>query len=422
MILCPLIVKAQGQGIFFSQNLSWKEILQKAQTERKYIFVDCYATWCGPCKMMDNEVYSNDSVGNFMNDKFICVKMQMDTTGHDSKEIQQWYGTANEFVEKYSVRAYPSFLFFGPDGLIVHKEIGARSPNGFLEAALAAMNPHASYYSLLSKYERGNLAYADMANLANIVYKLGEDSMAFVIAKDYVHHYLDSLTEGLVWTKETVNFMVDFRSLINSSDHIFQLWFHDKRRIDSLVAKSNYADGLINYMVYKDDVEPKIDTAVAQHREPKWKEIKKSIQIKYNKKYLNYSMFKGRMTFYEETKDWDKYTKYMAMYYENLGIREMPVSISIAHLLNNKAYEVCLHTNKKKYLHTALLWVNRAVEIEGTPDAAALDTKANIMYKLGNYKEGISLERQAMNLNPRDKEIQENLSKMQKGLSSTKFM
>jgi thiol:disulfide interchange protein len=39
------------KGIQFVHNLSWQEILQKARAENKYVFVDCYATWCGPCKM-----------------------------------------------------------------------------------------------------------------------------------------------------------------------------------------------------------------------------------------------------------------------------------------------------------------------------------------------------------------------------------
>ena len=44
------------KGIHFVNGLSWQEVLQKAKAENKYIFVDCYATWCGPCKAMDKEV------------------------------------------------------------------------------------------------------------------------------------------------------------------------------------------------------------------------------------------------------------------------------------------------------------------------------------------------------------------------------
>ena len=62
-----------AQGIKFEEGLSWEQVKQKAKTENKFIFVDCYATWCAPCKMMDKYVYQNDTVGEFVKDKFIYV-------------------------------------------------------------------------------------------------------------------------------------------------------------------------------------------------------------------------------------------------------------------------------------------------------------------------------------------------------------
>src|SRR5580692_944424 len=80
LMLTSFFTITQGQGVAFEHGLSWQEVLQKAKKENKYVFVDCYATWCGPCKWMDKNVYPIDSVGTFMNDRFISVRMQMDTT------------------------------------------------------------------------------------------------------------------------------------------------------------------------------------------------------------------------------------------------------------------------------------------------------------------------------------------------------
>mgnify|MGYP000857323607 CR=1 FL=1 len=60
------------RGIQFTQ-WSWKEILELAKKEDKPIFVDCYAVWCGPCKVMDAEVFTQPQVGDYFNSNFINV-------------------------------------------------------------------------------------------------------------------------------------------------------------------------------------------------------------------------------------------------------------------------------------------------------------------------------------------------------------
>ena len=42
------------------------------------IFLDAYASWCGPCKMLQKNVFTKKAVGDFYNSKFINVKMDME--------------------------------------------------------------------------------------------------------------------------------------------------------------------------------------------------------------------------------------------------------------------------------------------------------------------------------------------------------
>ena len=46
-----------SQGVDFKQ-ITLKEALEQAKAQGKMVFVDCYTTWCGPCKMMAQEVFS----------------------------------------------------------------------------------------------------------------------------------------------------------------------------------------------------------------------------------------------------------------------------------------------------------------------------------------------------------------------------
>jgi thiol:disulfide interchange protein len=54
---------------------SWEEAIETAQKEHKIIFMDAFAEWCGPCKRMAKEVFTQKEVGDFydkiMKDKSI---------------------------------------------------------------------------------------------------------------------------------------------------------------------------------------------------------------------------------------------------------------------------------------------------------------------------------------------------------------
>lgn len=74
LILMALLVagvlfgaEAQNRSISFEQTKEWKKIVKKAKKEKKLIFVDCYTSWCGPCKMLAKDVFTRDTVADFFN-------------------------------------------------------------------------------------------------------------------------------------------------------------------------------------------------------------------------------------------------------------------------------------------------------------------------------------------------------------------
>lgn len=60
------------------QELTLEKALEQAKVENKYVFVDCYTSWCGPCKMMAEKILPLKEVGEYMNGKFVCVKFDME--------------------------------------------------------------------------------------------------------------------------------------------------------------------------------------------------------------------------------------------------------------------------------------------------------------------------------------------------------
>ena len=71
------LVSFAQDGVNF-EHLSFREALDKAKSEQKYVFMDCYTSWCGPCKNMTQNVFPQKKAGDYFNPKFICVKYDME--------------------------------------------------------------------------------------------------------------------------------------------------------------------------------------------------------------------------------------------------------------------------------------------------------------------------------------------------------
>jgi thioredoxin-related protein len=117
-VLTPFF--AFGQIEFFQGT--WEEAIKTAQKKNKIIFVDAYTEWCGPCKMMSAQTFSDKAVGDFFNQHFVNVKLDMEK------------GEGTAFARNYAVNAYPTLLFIsGKTQTVVHKVLGFRKAAEFLQ-------------------------------------------------------------------------------------------------------------------------------------------------------------------------------------------------------------------------------------------------------------------------------------------------
>jgi thioredoxin-related protein len=60
--------------------LTWEEAVEKNKTEKKKIFVDVFTDWCGWCKVMDRNTFSEASVAKLLNEDFYAVKFNAEQT------------------------------------------------------------------------------------------------------------------------------------------------------------------------------------------------------------------------------------------------------------------------------------------------------------------------------------------------------
>jgi len=119
------IVKKPDSIVFI--NNSWIDALHQAQVQNKYIFVDAYATWCGPCNLLKSTTFRNSKAADYFNKNFINVSMDMER------------GDGPDLAARWGIQAYPTLLVFDSNGKPVTEAlgyIGARALIKFGEYAL----------------------------------------------------------------------------------------------------------------------------------------------------------------------------------------------------------------------------------------------------------------------------------------------
>jgi thioredoxin-related protein len=148
-------VIAFGQGIKFEEG-NFKSLLAKAKKENKLIFIDAYAVWCGPCKLMVKNIFPLKPVGDYYNANFINAKIDMEK------------GEGIDLAKKYNVKAFPTYLFINGDGEEVHRTLGYVEEKDFIQFAMDAGDPNKRLTSLKQKFEKGEKDPEFLKNLAGL--------------------------------------------------------------------------------------------------------------------------------------------------------------------------------------------------------------------------------------------------------------
>lgn len=139
LIISHSFTVAASEGINFEKKLTWSEIKAKAKKEQKMIFFDAYTSWCGPCQYLETSIYTNRGVASYYNSNFINVKVDMEK------------GEGINLAKEFNVMAYPTLLFFSPEGNMLHKTIGAMEAPAFINLGKDALNPAKQFYTLQQK-------------------------------------------------------------------------------------------------------------------------------------------------------------------------------------------------------------------------------------------------------------------------------
>jgi thioredoxin-related protein len=380
-------------------NSRWQQILKKAKKEKKYIFVDCYTTWCSPCKVMDKEVYTRPEVGNYLNSHFISVEMQMDKTPNDDENTRSRYPDADLIQEQEGIPGYPAFFIFSPDGKLISRGMGLKYPDdflGFVSAAIdpKAEHPYAKYYNLLSEFQKGKRDYTSMTLLLDTATLLGQTEISDSIQKIY-SAYLKAQSDDQLYNQQIIGYLA--LRVQSSSSRYFHLFHPNEEKINELMGKHGYAQLVVGRVITNEYITPSIP-AVA---EPDWRGIMKTITDKYDSSYAEENILKARAVWYGQHHDQANQLKYFTIYINkyssNLDANGEECAGFMDCDLNTGCWMVFKYSVDKDQIDASIKCMKGVLERfrnrgTGYVPGGFIDTYANLLYKAGRTNEAIEQE------------------------------
>lgn len=128
IVLAALAVGAIGAGLVLdllpaSNGIHWltlPEALTRAKESGKPVFLDVSASWCRPCKKMDQTVLSEDSIKSLLESAFVVARFNIDGAGVTEADKRH-----------LDVEKLPSFVIFTAEGLEWKRSTGYMEARNF---------------------------------------------------------------------------------------------------------------------------------------------------------------------------------------------------------------------------------------------------------------------------------------------------
>jgi thioredoxin-related protein len=371
-VFCFLNSSAQNRSINFEHG-DLASVFAKAKAENKMIFVDAYTSWCGPCKAMAKNVFTNDTVADYFNTHFVNYKLDMEK------------GEGIEFGKTYEVQCYPNLLVINSNKELVHRAAGYLVASEFISFAKNSADPSKTFNGLKSQYEKSGLNSDNVLQYFDLLQSACMNSMPLV--RKYISSIKEEeLSRPMNWKliNEAVN---DYRSreiqFLLKNVAVFEKE-NGKVAIENKITDMGY-QFFSPYIFAKNFDKTNYEKAKTEFKGMNWP---------YSEKII----FNSDLQVF--------YATDMNAYFDLAASKFQTYNNDNPNVLNSMAWRFYEKADKKEHLQAAVKMAKRASEL--AEEYAFMDTYAAVLFKSGNLKEADRLATKAIDkakankMNPND--------------------
>ncbi|WP_435353335.1 thioredoxin family protein [Emticicia sp. SJ17W-69] len=422
------------KGIKFTEG-SWADIKSMAKNHNKLIFIDIYTTWCGPCKIMAEKVFTDTQVGDKFNEMFISYKIDAEK------------GEGIELAKNYAITAYPTYLFVNAGGELVYRTLGAMPADKFMIEADKALTAGKSFKSSEDLDRDFNAGKRD----ADFLYEyMKRKSLNGGENAALLDEYLNVIPESSYKTEKVLSIISEnistietkaFAILANALNRYMNMTVQQQKYVLNGISKAK-RNTFKKVLDNRDKalLEKLIDAVrITSYSMAGFEAEEKQFRLEYAKITRDGENFKkiasresGKLmaktteeltaetekkitNFKEGAKDKniDDTTPQFKIILDNLSDNAQKLT---SFQLNEYAWGYVQMISNPKDLEEALKWSERAIYLVESP--VNLDTYANLLSKLGRKKEAIKAEKKAIKLAKKEgsdiKDLQETLKEIKR--------
>lgn len=319
----------QAEGINFKEILgeeNWKEVLSESAEHDKLIFVDLYTTWCGYCKMMDQNVFSDEEVGSYFNDQFINVKLDAETE----------FGA--KLTAENKVSGFPTYLFVDKSGKTVKTVVGYMEAAEFLKAGKGSLSIWKSYSMLNEAYEKGTLKKEQVGEFLAALKEKGLEAKAVEVANSFAKDFKEDDYKDVA-NKDLVLF-----AGYDLDGAAFAYVLENKASFD-VEYLTEFFEASYHYNLM--DAIEREDVAVIETLIEKIVPVNSETEEEFAQ-----GEFYTRKIFYFQLADWEKYSALVEEHHKKYASSD-------DEFLFREAYSIIENSEDKKGLELAISWIEK---------------------------------------------------------------